>query len=132
MEFENNNPINSTIKQNLALMNSTSEGSLMDILIEDSLGGNAGDWNDLSCVATNFCYNPNTGALIKFDNYSEESQMLGACSRGYFRIAIDFKELDDKVSSGIIELDARDASDSAKIVLKKTVEEFNRLNSFYG
>lgn len=81
---------------NLNLMSSSKKGGMLYTLIRESLGGNAGYYEERGetypCAGANFFYDGSTGEIVYFGNFQDvPKNIVEAYNEGTFRIAIDFK-----------------------------------------
>ena len=120
------------VQKNLERMLSMSDGGMASLLLGESMGGNAGTYKGLPCMAANFVYNTFTGEILYFAN----SQEIPSNIRGHqaiFRLALNFKNNSQKIINcyGIDEQSGKFrkadyASEPIKEILKETAEAYNQ------
>jgi len=136
------NDIEYIIKRNLDLMNGLKHAGQMGYLLaRETMGGNAGYMPDgRPCAAANFYFNQKTGEIEYFGNFQEVPREIRLRrASGVFRIAIDlenyskeiveiyYREYYAPLEFRIIKIsDATEVSDSAKFVLQKSAELYNK------
>lgn len=121
--FNHNHKI---IQTNLQLMFSVKEDGMDYLLGRESMGSNAGTFEDSPCSCANFYYNNQTGEIIYFGNYaSTPLSILNYYQSGYFRVV----NTQNTQKSKIIKYHVRNPSPLALTIIKKTVTQFN-LQSF--
>lgn len=115
------------IEHNLKIMTDKSAGGMTHLFRQESMGGNASIWGPYSCVGLNFSYNPINGKIFIFTNSQPRKKKL---SRGCYRAAVKMvSEREFKLRIINISLE-NDASTKAKINLKLSVKEFNKIYAF--
>ncbi|MBU0471633.1 MAG: hypothetical protein KKF89_05700 [Nanoarchaeota archaeon] len=114
------------VLENLELMISTEEeDGLHQVVLVESVGGNAGFWNNYPCAGVNFHYNPENGKIAFFGDYSLQKKQ--GLMEDSFRIAINLDE--DKLRI----LDYKPPEEipiNARINLRMTVEQYNKNYGF--
>lgn len=114
------------IEKNLALMEKRGEGGLYHLLLSESLGGNAGCHNGLSCAAANFFFDGETGEIKYFGNVQNvPDDIVEKYVSGCFRVALDLKSGSYEIVETCYD---RRPSPSAKRTIDLSVAEFNRRN----
>ncbi|MEM2955051.1 MAG: hypothetical protein QW625_03840 [Candidatus Nanoarchaeia archaeon] len=112
------------VERNLERMTKFGEGCMNSLILDKSMGGNAGRWQEHSCVAVNFYYNPESGEIVYFGNYQKVPQEIREkFLSGIFRIAINMRERGE-YRIVTIRLGNR-LKNQAKKNLEASVEEFN-------
>lgn len=116
-------------EKNLELM----LGKMLDLLREESIGGNAGFDEDegYPCAAVNFYYDKDTGEIEIFTNDVIENNKLFS---GFFKLLTplglkyknDFRPMYFKISGYLL----RDKNKSSKIVIKNLEESINLYNAY--
>lgn len=108
------------VNYNVAQMASREEGGMIDLFFKESIGGNAGDYNGVSCACTNFHYDRNSGKI---------------CERGFTNLPVP-EELQRTHLQGKFIVPARDplqiceiivpgASRFARVILSWSMKEWN-------
>jgi len=85
-----------TVKKNLDKMTTPEYGGMLDLLLEESMGGNAGyfkmNGRIYSCVGANFFYDGETGEIKIFTNYQDFEPEKGVrYAEGLFRLAVNLR-----------------------------------------
>ncbi len=107
----------SPIERNLRKMHGP-DNEMHQLLMQESIGGNAGTYNGKSCYAANFHYNSETGEIQRFTNEPENGRGL---HWGTLRLIASDPSL-------IINLCTdRKSSRLARAVLGLTVTRYNEL-----
>jgi len=124
--------MNPIIKQNIKLMTGAGRGHMPSLLMQESMGGNAGkleaNGKRYPCSATNFAFDQNTGEIKCFDNPQNWPMEYRGLPRGVFRIAIDFP---GTAKYHIIEVHIEGHSTTeAKEIIDLTVAEYNQVYGF--
>jgi len=57
-----------------------------DLIITESMGGNAGSWNGYTCSGVSFCYDAK-GEMVYFENIQHVPSDLRHLPMGIFRVA---------------------------------------------
>ncbi|MEM4318711.1 MAG: hypothetical protein QW244_01735 [Candidatus Pacearchaeota archaeon] len=113
-------------KENLKKMFNAERGGMYHLLMRESVGGNAGYYEDRPCVAANFLYNEK-GEIVEFTNYREGREKL---YKGTFRIVVNpkgkksYKEIYEKIVD--VFLDKNSPKESQEII-KESAKEYNKL-----
>ena len=127
--------MNPIVEKNLEKMTVSKRGSMIFQLMKESIGGNAGTWEGLSCRATNFVYDNQTGKIFVFTNNAYEliprlyrapeikRKLTGDLVEGTYRIAVDNKK---RHRTRIISLrTSSNTADLARETLEETVRVYN-------
>ncbi|MBU1136063.1 MAG: hypothetical protein ABIG37_02200 [Nanoarchaeota archaeon] len=123
--------INGIIYKNLERMESPEKGGMDELLLTESIGGNAGTFNGMSCAGANFCYDPFSGEIVYFANFQNiplsimEKVKSKELKEGFFRAALDTCEFNFR----IIEIFAEPETETAKRNLEASVLEYNQRHS---
>lgn len=109
------------IEQNLKLMRSSKKGGMEACLSEESIGGNAGRYNEQPCAGANFFYDKENGKIIRFGNWGCVPKEISLnYAEGTFRVIFHI--------SRIVETFLEDyTAEEARITIEKTVAQFNQL-----
>jgi hypothetical protein len=112
------------VQENLERMASEEEGGMENLLLNESLGGNAGQFGCLPCGGANFRYNAETGRILYFGNSQETPEdIILNSAEGIFRVPVDLR-----ISSPVGVLETYlygGASENAKKAIEETVLEYN-------
>ena len=119
------------ISENLAKLLSQERGGMQYSLGRESMGGNAGTYQEngrkFSCAGANFSYGPD-GRIIIFGNIQDLTDEQKKLQRARYRVAIDFENQRDKiVETNFIE---EDPADSTKQILDDTASKYNSKNGW--
>lgn len=120
----------SIINKNLELMIGREEdkGQMVELLYNESIGGNARSVGDRPCIAANFFYNPNTGEIKHFGNIQDVPKEIKRYSEGTLRLAIDtFRTWKFKVVNIYLR---ENPSQEAKQILKDSAKMYNKLYGY--
>ncbi len=128
------------VEKNLERMTADREGGMPRLIRFESMGGNAGAWNGLSCVAANFVYDDITGKIFYFTNKDYEviprmlkipeiaRNVVGNLVQGTYRIAISFVQRPGK---RVVDLIPHcNTTDHARKVLEETIKLYNEKYGF--
>lgn len=115
--------MDSIVKHNLELMQSSNRGGMGYLSARESMGGPAGWWKKLSCQAFNF-FHDDDGKILEFTNIGFGVKYPVELRRSTFRMAFDIK----KNKEGIVEIlyDSR-TSEAGKLRLVRSCQEYNKL-----
>lgn len=120
--------MNEIIRKNLEKMSGKNRDDMPAVLMGESLGGNAEDWNGLPCGAANFYFKKWNGEIIIFGNLQYlPAGITKNNPNGTFVLAIKLKEGVAKIIKIIL---PKDTADEAKKNLKSTADEYNRQHGF--
>lgn len=115
---------NRIIEMNLERLTSSNQGDLGALKFQESIGGNAGVWQGLPCLAANFYYDEKNGFIIYFGNSQHVPQRIKSKYRqGTLRIAINFSNGVEKV----VDLIAQDLIGPAKENLEGAILAYNSI-----
>jgi hypothetical protein len=115
--------IGSAVTNSLDKMSTLGEGHMPDLLITESMGGNAGSWNGYMCSGVSFCYDTN-GEMVYFENIQHIPLELQHLPMGIFRVA--------NTPNGAIIIDIKvenDVSPLAKQNIETAVNLYNASKS---
>ena len=118
------------VKHNLQLMTSSHPGGMQYSLQGESVGGNAGSWRGLSCAATHFSFQGQTGVIAAFGNPQDIPREFRhpPYEIGTFRVALDFS---GRGKVHIVEFFCDAAlSAQARQVLDWSIREYNQVRGF--
>lgn len=109
-------------------MNSSEKGGMFDLILNESMGGNAGSWNGHSCVATNFLYNPYSGKIVYFGNKQDIPDEIRDVNfpKGVYRLAVR----DISPTYRVISIHAEGARKETGEILVESARRFNEHNGF--
>lgn len=112
------------IESNLGKMRGNSRGEMVLLLMEESIGGNAGHAGQYPCIAANFFFNPFTGEIVYFGNWQHVPEKIRENNaEGTFRLAIDWNK---SWKLSVVDTYIRGAcSDAARCCLEETVQQYN-------
>lgn len=114
--------MNEIIQHNLKKMIGCKEGEMQKLLFRESIGGNAGSFRGVSCAATNFFYDKNTGEIKYFENWQNvPHDIKNSSPEGTFRIVMTKKK---KIINCYL---SKDVAEEAKKNIEETVEEYNKM-----
>lgn len=115
------------IRQNLLKMLCMDEGCMPPLLLQESMGGNAGAWLGYTCSAANFHYRSESGLIVYFENSQNVPEQIRlTCQRGTLRLALDPATCKDRVVDSFF----HDAKGMGRKVLDETIEAYNREFAF--
>lgn len=117
------------VERNLERMTKWGGGYMRPLILDESMGGNAGKWQDYSCAAANFYYDAKTGEIICFGNCQKISREIQEkFLQGTFRIAVDMRKTGKYriVDAGL----GSQVQDTARETLEASIEEFNKQYGF--
>jgi len=77
---------NTIVTKNLERMLYKKEGGMQYLLCNESVGGNAGEFNNNPCAGANFLFNKLTGEIRKFTNEDSSNEFLVG---GIFRVVVN-------------------------------------------
>lgn len=77
------------VDKNIEIMESNKMGGMMHALMNESIGGNAGEYEGHACAAANFYFNRETGEITCFSNYPEDAN---GNESGCFRVVVALYE----------------------------------------
>lgn len=133
---KNTNPLkdiqNPVVRHNLELMISEKNNGMKHLLLGESMGGNAGKWNEFPCMGANFFYKPETGKIKCFNNIQDLSENTkniyyqGELKNGIFRLAVKMPKFKLK----IIKVYDVSKNTLAEENIQKSIDEFNHRYGF--
>ncbi len=115
------------VKQNLQIMFSTADGGMHSPQHNESIGGNAGQFEDYGCYGLNFFYNKDSGRIMYFGNSQYVPKNIREnYSEGSFIIALMEKEVP------IVTISIRDKQILPRVraIITQSAEEYNRINNY--
>jgi len=125
------------IDKNLELMISNEPGGMYEVLIGESMGGNAGRFGNYLCAGANFYFNENTGEIIYFGNIQNvPDPIVDNCADGIFRVAWCMESNKYLIIETCLDLWKHEWSEEIKIsedaknILEQSVNEFNKKYGF--
>lgn len=115
------------IKGNLAKMTGSIEGDMGFCMIEESMGGNAGYYEGMPCVAVNFRFDEHTGEIKYFGNIQDTpSEIVKGFPGGTFRIALNSERIHgSRIIQKMYDLDLEEMSDYARGNIREAVRRYN-------
>ena len=116
------------VEKNLERMTGHGEGYMRPLVLNESMGGNAGNWQDIPCAAANFYYVLETGEIVYFGNCQRvPDEIKEKLPQGVFRIAVDTKKTGKLriIGTGLDRITL-----AAEKTLEASVEEFNKRHGF--
>lgn len=120
--------MNEIVEKNLVKIKGTKPGEMKYTLSHESMGGNAGNWKGLPCMAANFYYSKWTGEIIIFGNPQEVHPEIKENNPiGTIIVALNLKKGKDRIVNLIIE---HKLSDKAKKNLDETIKVYNEKYGF--
>lgn len=112
------------LRVNLELMTGDKKNQMISILTGESVGGNAGKYEDFPCAVANFYYDKNTGEISEFTDYPIKNKDL---VEGSFRVTVDM--LSKNPFFKIVEkYFSPKSSNDAMENLKRSVDLYNQKN----
>lgn len=109
------------IRKNLEKMNGNKDGDMQPLLITESIGGNAGKYNNIPCAGVNFYYDNSDGSIVYFGNVQDVPKKIREnYKRGTFTVAVDLKFNKEKIVGIILE-----SSGLVKSILENTIKAYN-------
>jgi len=117
------------VERNLEKMKGGETGCMRPLILDESIGGNAGNWQEHSCAAANFYYDAKTGEIICFGNCQKvPGEIREKFLQGTFRIAVDMRKTGRYriIDAGM----GSQVQDTARETLEASIEEFNRRYGF--
>lgn len=116
----------SVVEKNLERMINPYEGGMVGLLFEESIGGNAGDWNGFPCAGANFVFDKNTGEILYFENFQALPQELKNKPRGVMKVALDVRgELGGDFRIISYQLDEKKLYKSVQNNIEESIRRFN-------
>lgn len=112
------------IESNLGKMRGNSRSEMVPLLMEESIGGNAGHCGTYPCIAANFFFQPMTGEIVYFGNWQHVPEKIRErTAEGTFRLAIDWNK---SWKLSVVDMYVRGScSGEARRCLEETVREYN-------
>jgi len=118
-----------TIESNLDIMESKELGGMVHRIGFESMGGNAGNYLDQCCSAMNFRYDPGSGRIIHFENYTDrKSKKFDGTLQGSFIMSM--QNLNSSRNHGIVSVYLYE--DICSKLLVSCARIYNLLNSDDG
>ncbi|NQU98473.1 hypothetical protein HQ533_03320 [Candidatus Woesearchaeota archaeon] len=121
--------MNNIVEKNLELMTTRGDGSMVDLMIDESLGGNAHIWKDYPCGGANFRYDPETGEIKCFENLQNVPEEFKGFPAHILRIAVNLKGTDN-IGFYIVNYYPEELPITARVNLEKTVKLYNKNHAF--
>ncbi|MBR9690470.1 hypothetical protein GOV08_02185 [Candidatus Woesearchaeota archaeon] len=79
--------MNEVVERNIERMLGNQKGDMIPLLLSESMGGNADYYGKYPCQAANFCYEPDTGKIMYFENPQSLPIELRGFPKNFFRLA---------------------------------------------
>lgn len=120
------------VEENLEKMVEIERGGMHYLLLNESIGGNAGVWNKFPCAGANFLYDEE-GKIEYFGNFPEAIDYLkkglkeGNYKEGILRVAVD---LNDTGKFRIIKIFTQPETEESS--QKNLIETIRKYNMRYG
>ena len=115
------------VKNNVLKMTNLDHGGMLNLILSESCGGNAGHSGDYPCVAANFYYDE-SGKIISFGNFQDvHPDIIRDNYEGRFRLAFD---LGDTWKSTIIDINF--SQNTKELTEKRIRDSAEDYNSKYG
>ncbi len=120
------------VKKNIKLMQSRKRGGFIQLVLTESMGGNAGAYGKFPNIGANFFFDPNTGEIIAFGNIQEMSpEVREKYLGGFFIVALLLKDRVKDTKYYIHEVGFKGkASFKARVTIKEMVREYNLAYGF--
>ena len=116
--------MNPTVRKNLERMTGKREGDMFPAIIGESIGGNAGRYNNQPCMGANYYFDANTGEIKYFGNWQNvPEQIRENFQKGTFRIALDITQWKQRIVEYLTH--KKPISNIAKKNLEETVRAYN-------
>lgn len=113
-------------EQNLALMLNNKRGGMNQLLMKESVGGNADEYDELPCAATNFYYDKDTGAIQIFTNKKIANKQW---HRGIFRVLINSHILENNLP--VVKIVEQFLDKSSSIVIQNIKDSVKLYNEYW-
>ncbi len=129
MSSELSTVVQKIVAENLHKMRGQEGGEMMALIVNESIGGNAGHLGLYPCIAANFFFDEKTGKIVYFGNIQHVPEHIRQqYPEGTFRLAIDW------MKSGKLCVINRymrgDCSPKAQQSLEETVRQYNEWYGF--
>ncbi len=120
--------MSSILEKNLKKMTGYSNGEMLYLIAGESIGGNAGHWNNYPCVAANFRIDSKTGEIKYFECIQHiPKEILNNSKAGVLRLAVDIKKT---CKFYIVNYKIDRCTKNARSNIEDTVKTYNKKYGF--